>query len=69
MLDPGFAPGVGNPEPEGLTPRELFAMVRAMKGARIAGADVVEVCPPQDNGSTAAAAARIAAMVAAMAAR
>lgn len=69
VLDPGFAPGVGNPEPEGLTPRELFAMVRAMKGARIAGADVVEVCPPQDNGSTAAAAARIAAMVAAMAAR
>lgn len=69
VLDPGFAPGVGNPEPEGLTPRELFAMVRAMGGARIAGADIVELCPPQDNGSTAAAAARVAAMLAAIASR
>ena len=69
VLDPGFAPGVGNPEPEGVTPRELFAMVRALKDARLAGADVVELCPPQDNGSTAAVAARITAMLAAIASR
>ena len=69
VLDPGFAPGVGNPEPEGLTPRELFGMVRALKDARLAGGDVVELCPPQDDGSTAAAAARVAAMLVAVASR
>ena len=69
VLDPGFAPGVGNPEPEGVTPRELFGMVRALKDSKIAGADIVELCPPQDNGSTAAAAARIAAMLVAVASR
>ena len=69
VLDPGFAPGVGNPEPEGLESRELFGMVRALKDAKLAGADIVELCPPQDNGSTAAVAARIAAMLVAIASR
>jgi agmatinase len=46
VLDPGFAPGTGTPEPGGLTPSELLWAVRTVAaGADIVGADVVEVIP------------------------
>jgi guanidinopropionase len=47
-LDPAFAPGTGTPEVGGFTPREAQAMLRALKGLKIVGADVVEVSPPFD---------------------
>jgi guanidinopropionase len=47
-LDPAYAPGTGTPEVAGFTNREAIAMVRAMRGLQIAGADVVEVSPPFD---------------------
>ncbi len=47
-LDPAFAPGTGTPEVGGFTPREAQAMLRALKGVDIVGADVVEVSPPFD---------------------
>ncbi len=46
VLDPAFAPGTGTPEIGGMTSRELVAVLRAMRGMRIVGADVVEVAPP-----------------------
>lgn len=47
-LDPAFAPGTGTPEAGGFTNREAIAMLRALKGLDIVGADVVEVSPPFD---------------------
>jgi agmatinase len=47
-IDPGFAPGTGTPEVGGLTPREVLAIVRGLRGCRIVGADVMEVAPQYD---------------------
>lgn len=59
VLDPAFAPGVANPEFDGLTPEELLTLVRCVADDRMSGFDVVEVCPNYDTGGTAVAAARI----------
>lgn len=50
VVDPGFAPGTGTPEPGGLTSRQLLDTVRRLsKELNIIGADVVEVSPPYDS--------------------
>ncbi|MBI3998747.1 MAG: agmatinase [Armatimonadetes bacterium] len=48
-VDPAFAPGTGTPEVGGLTSREAMALIRALKGVRLVGADLVEVSPPYDH--------------------
>lgn len=58
-LDPAYAPGVGNPEADGMTSRELFAMVGALRGKEIPCADIVELNPAHDSGATAALAAKV----------
>ncbi|MCH7562902.1 MAG: agmatinase [Gemmatimonadetes bacterium] len=47
-LDPAFAPGTGTPEVGGLTTIESLTLLRALRGVRLMGADVVEVAPPFD---------------------
>lgn len=47
-VDPGFAPGTGTPEVGGLAPREVLALLRALSGVDVIGADVVEVAPQYD---------------------
>jgi agmatinase len=47
-FDPAFAPGTGTPEIGGITPREGIALLRALTGLHIIGADVVEVAPQYD---------------------
>jgi agmatinase len=60
VMDPAHAPGTGTPEAGGLSSRELLATVRAFRGLRIVGADVVEVAPAYDHGEiTAIAAANV----------
>ncbi|MDO3400655.1 agmatinase [Mycolicibacterium neoaurum] len=60
VLDPAFAPGTGTPEIGGMTSRELVAILRAMRGLQIVGADIVEVAPAYDSADvTAVAAANI----------
>jgi agmatinase len=59
VLDPAFAPGVSNPEFDGITPNELMQIASAVARERMIGFDLVEVCPNYDTGATAAAAARI----------
>ncbi len=59
VLDPAFAPGVGNPEAVGITPRELFGMAAALGEGRVAGADIVELNPTHDTGAAAALAAKL----------
>src|SRR5688500_7453751 len=48
-VDPAFAPATGTPEVGGLTSYEALALVRALQGLTIVGADVVEVSPPYDG--------------------
>jgi agmatinase len=62
VLDPAFAPGTGTPEAGGLATREALGFVRALRGLRFAGFDVVEVSPPYDGPGqpTAVAAANVA---------
>jgi guanidinopropionase len=50
VLDPSQAPGTGTPEIGGMTTREAQSMIRALEGVTLAGADVVEVSPPFDQG-------------------
>lgn len=58
VLDPGFAPGTGTPEPGGLMTRELLRAIRQIVSAvNLAGMDVVEVSPPYDHAETTAMAA------------
>lgn len=54
FVDPAYAPGTGTPEVGGPTSWQALQVVRALKGVRIAGADLVEVSPPFDpSGGTA----------------
>jgi agmatinase len=49
VLDPGFAPGTGTPEPGGMTPADLLRTVRALAmRTNVVALDVVEVSPPYD---------------------
>jgi agmatinase len=66
VLDPAFAPGVGNPEAVGITSRELFDMIHAFDETKVIGADIVELNPYHDNGSTASLAAKIISTLIAM---
>ena len=59
VLDPAFAPGVGNPEAAGITSRELFDLIYCFENKKVAGVDIVELNPNYDNGSTASLAAKI----------
>ncbi len=59
VLDPAYAPGVGNPEAVGITSRELFEMIYAFRDIRVTGVDIVELNPYLDNGATASLAAKI----------
>jgi agmatinase len=46
VLDPGFIPGTGTPEPGGMTPTDLLLAVRTVAAeCELVGADVVEVIP------------------------
>jgi len=49
VLDPGFAPGTGTPEPGGMTPADLLRAVRSVAlRTNLVALDVVEVAPPYD---------------------
>ena len=59
VLDPAFAPGVGNPEPDGLSTDELLTLADATLDSKITGFDLVEVSPQLDSGQTAAVGAKV----------
>jgi len=66
VVDPAYAPGVGNPEPGGLTSREFLTVLRALRGCRLVGFDIVELDPLMDTGASAALAAKALALLIAM---
>jgi len=57
-IDPAYAPGTGTPEPFGLTPWDVRYIINRI-GPRLAGFDVVEICPPYDQGNTSVLGARM----------
>jgi len=59
VLDPAYAPGVGNPVPEGLSPTQLLDLLEEICGSKILGLDVVEVSPNYDSGLSAIQASNI----------
>ena len=66
VLDPAFAPGVGNPEAVGISSRELYDLITTFQNKKIVAADMVELNPTYDNGSTASMAAKMIATIIAM---
>jgi len=66
VLDPAFAPGVGNPEAVGISSRELYDLITTLQNKKIVAADVVELNPTYDNGSTASMAAKMISTIIAM---
>ena len=58
VLDPAFAPAVGNPEAGGLTTSQLLTILRVIT-PRAMVFDITEITPQYDQGITAVAAARI----------
>ena len=66
VLDPAFAPGVGNPEAIGISSRELYDLVTTLQNKKILAADIVELNPTYDNGSTASMAAKLISTIIAM---
>jgi agmatinase len=62
FLDPAFAPGTGTPEIAGFSTAEAVGFLRALRGVKLAGCDVVEVAPQYDGPGqqTALAAANVA---------
>jgi agmatinase len=48
VLDAGFVPGTGWPEPGGLLPREALNLIRLISAAGLSGLEIVECSPPYD---------------------
>lgn len=59
VLDPSYAPAVGNPHPEGLTTTHLMDLISATMNDKVVGFDLNEVYPHYDTGNTATIAAYI----------
>ena len=49
VMDPSVAPATGTPEVGGLQPHEALSFLRALRGMRFSGYDIVEVSPPYDG--------------------
>ncbi|HEC82046.1 MAG TPA: agmatinase [Thermoplasmatales archaeon] len=58
VIDPAYAPGVSTPEPFGISQFDVLECIKAF-ASHVIGMDVVEVCPPYDNGETSLLAAKI----------
>ena len=58
VIDPAYSPATSTPEPFGLTPLDILTCIDFFSPSLI-GFDIVEVCPPYDNGETALLAAKL----------
>ncbi|MEM2740121.1 MAG: agmatinase [Candidatus Bathyarchaeia archaeon] len=59
ILDPAYAPGVANPEPDGIDTGTLIDIIGYLASYRVAGLDIVEATPIYDNGLTILQASKI----------
>lgn len=51
-VDPAYAPALGTPEPYGITPRDVRAVISAL-APDVVGFDLMEIAPSFDSGGTA----------------
>ena len=50
-MDPAYTPATGTPEPNGLTPRETFPLIRRLCAeSNVVGFELVELLPYRDGG-------------------
>lgn len=49
VLDLAYAPGVADPEVNGMTSREFFELLTRFRGIDLCGGDIVCYCPPLDS--------------------
>lgn len=59
VLDPSYAPAVGNPHPEGISTTKLLDIIEGIMDEKFVGFDLNEVYPHYDHGNTATTAAYI----------
>ena len=57
-FDPAYAPDTGFPEPEGMTPTEVFKAIDQVFKSNVIGMDITEVNSPRLNNVTSNLAAR-----------
>jgi len=48
VMDPGLLPGVGTPEPGGLTFQQLISLFKTLQSLHVIGFDLVELTPDYD---------------------
>jgi agmatinase len=48
VIDPSLLPGVGTPEPGGLTFREFLSLLKSLQPLNVVGFDIVELTPDYD---------------------
>jgi len=52
VLDPAYTPATGTPEPNGLTPREVFPLIRRLCAeSNVVGFELVELAPTGEGGA------------------
>ena len=59
VIDPAYAPAVGNPEADGLTPSIIMTLLEEICTQNVVAIDLTEVSPHYDTGATAAQATKI----------
>ncbi|MDT7865104.1 MAG: agmatinase [Thermoproteota archaeon] len=59
VFDPSIAPGVGTPEPYGISFKDFLDIVKNILDKKVEGLDIVEVSPLYDNGLTSILASKI----------
>jgi agmatinase len=59
VLDPAYAPAVGNPEADGLSPHVLLSLVEEVCRHNVVAIDLTEVAPHYDSGTTSVQAAKV----------
>lgn len=52
VIDPAYAPAVGNPEPCGMSPREIRDVIDKL-ASKVLALDICEIAPAYDRGQTA----------------
>ncbi len=48
VFDPGFLPGVGTPEPGGITFQQFISLLKELRSLHVIGFDIVELTPDYD---------------------
>lgn len=57
-IDPAYAPALGTPEPYGITPRDVRAVISSI-APYVVGFDLVEIAPAFDSGGTSVLGAKL----------